>query len=72
MVGINFQEIPLGRWEFRSKSSMDSCSQKGWCRGYMFSLEVTQELEAWAEQKDHNRQWVILLSKFLKQLHKSQ
>lgn len=62
MVGIHSQEIPLGRWDFRSKSSKDSCSQEGWCRGYMFSLEVTEELEAWPEQKDHNRQWVIFLS----------
>jgi len=64
-----FQEIPLGRWEFRSKSSKDSSSQEGWCRGYMFSLEVTQELETWPEQKDHNRHWVSVLYKFLKQIH---
>ncbi|XP_014509408.1 nudix hydrolase 12, mitochondrial [Vigna radiata var. radiata] len=58
------REIPLGRWDFRSKSSKDSCSQEGWCRGYMFSLEVTEELEAWPEQKDHNRQWVNIKEAF--------
>ncbi|ESW23700.1 hypothetical protein PHAVU_004G069000 [Phaseolus vulgaris] len=58
------RETPLGRWEFRSKSSKDSCSQEGWCRGYMFSLEVTEELETWPEQKDHNRQWVNIKEAF--------
>ncbi|KAK7364769.1 hypothetical protein VNO80_13511 [Phaseolus coccineus] len=58
------REVPLGRWEFRSKSSNDSCSQEGWCRGYMFSLEVTEELETWPEQKDHNRQWVNIKEAF--------
>ncbi|KAK7380695.1 hypothetical protein VNO78_33210 [Psophocarpus tetragonolobus] len=58
------REIPLGRWEFRSKSSNDSCSQEGWCRGYMFALKVTEELETWAEQKDHNRQWVNIKDAF--------
>ncbi|KHN13397.1 Nudix hydrolase 12, mitochondrial, partial [Glycine soja] len=58
------REIPLGRWEFRSKSSNDSCSQEGWCRGYMFALEVTEELETWPEQKDHNRQWVNIKEAF--------
>lgn len=69
MVDINFQEIPLGRWEFRSKSSNDSCSQEGWCRGYMFALEVTEELETWPEQKNHARQWVGATNKSLKELH---
>ncbi|RDX80806.1 Nudix hydrolase 12, mitochondrial, partial [Mucuna pruriens] len=58
------REIPLGRWEFRSKSSNDSCSQEGWCRGYMFALEVTEELESWPEQKDHDRQWLNIEEAF--------
>lgn len=35
----------------------------------MFALEVTEELETWPEQKDHNRQWVSVLNKFLDELH---
>ncbi|CAJ1953311.1 unnamed protein product [Sphenostylis stenocarpa] len=58
------REIPLGRWEFRSKSSNDSRSQEGWCRGYMFALEVTEELKTWPEQKDHNRHWVNIKEAF--------
>ncbi|KAJ0988721.1 hypothetical protein J5N97_007077 [Dioscorea zingiberensis] len=48
----------LGVWEFRSKSSEKSCSLEGSCRGYMFALEVTEELDCWPEQASHKRRWV--------------
>ncbi|MBA0572424.1 hypothetical protein Golob_002766, partial [Gossypium lobatum] len=51
-------EEPLGVWEFRSKSKQNSCSLEGGCRGYMFALEVTEELDSWAEQSIYKRQWV--------------
>ncbi|MBA0726736.1 hypothetical protein Golax_002544 [Gossypium laxum] len=51
-------EEPLGVWEFRSKSKQNSCSLEGGCRGYMFALEVTEELDSWAEQSTYKRQWV--------------
>lgn len=58
---ILFQEVPLGVWEFRSKSSSsieDECF--GGCKGYMFALEVTEELEAWPERENRERKWVKL------------
>ncbi|XP_073007739.1 nudix hydrolase 12, mitochondrial-like [Typha latifolia] len=48
----------LGYWEFRSKSNQNSCSDEGACKGYMFALEVTEELEYWPEQASHGRRWV--------------
>ncbi|CAL9118196.1 unnamed protein product [Musa textilis] len=48
----------LGVWEFRSKSTQDTCSVEGVCRGYMFALEVTEELECYPEKDSHQRQWV--------------
>lgn len=48
----------LGFWEFRSKSKQDICSLKGGCKGYMFALEVTEELETWPEQKNFERKWL--------------
>ncbi|XP_031260527.1 nudix hydrolase 13, mitochondrial-like [Pistacia vera] len=51
-------ENPLGVWEFRSKSKQNSCSNEGGCRGYMFVLEVTEELETWPEQANHDRKWL--------------
>ncbi|KAE8660894.1 Nudix hydrolase 12 [Hibiscus syriacus] len=51
-------EDPLGVWEFRSKSRQNSCNLEGGCRGYMFALEVTKELNSWAEQITYNRKWV--------------
>ncbi|KAG5249608.1 nudix hydrolase [Salix suchowensis] len=35
----------MGVWEFRSKSSQNSCTLAGGCRGYMFGLQVTEELD---------------------------
>lgn len=58
------REIPLGIWEFRSKSSQDLCSMEGGCRGYMFALEVTEELETWPEQENRARQWLNIKEAF--------
>ncbi|XP_021297893.1 nudix hydrolase 12, mitochondrial [Herrania umbratica] len=52
------REIPLGVWEFRSKSRQDLCTLEGSCRGFMFALEVTEELDIWPEQKDRDRIWL--------------
>lgn len=52
------REEPLGDWEFRSKSSQNSCSTRGGCRGYMFALEVTEELDSWPEQDIYERKWL--------------
>ncbi|XVE50005.1 hypothetical protein DITRI_Ditri01bG0127300 [Diplodiscus trichospermus] len=51
-------EDPLGVWEFRSKSRQNSCSLEGGCRGYMFALEVTEELDSWAEETSYKRKWL--------------
>ncbi|KAJ7976320.1 Nudix hydrolase [Quillaja saponaria] len=58
------REVPLGRWDFRSKSSQDVCSLQGGCRGYMFALEVTEELEIWPEQGNRNRKWLNIQDAF--------
>ncbi|XP_041014364.1 nudix hydrolase 13, mitochondrial-like [Juglans microcarpa x Juglans regia] len=51
-------ENPLGVWEFRSKSRQNSSSLEGGCRGYMFALNVTEELDSWPEQASHDRKWL--------------
>lgn len=51
-------EQPLGIWEFRSKSSQNTCSQKAGCRGYMFALQVTEELDSWPEHESYMRKWL--------------
>ncbi|WVZ85417.1 hypothetical protein U9M48_032350 [Paspalum notatum var. saurae] len=50
----------LGMWVFRSKSSPVSSgdSPRGACKGYIFALEVAEELQQWPEQDTHGRQWV--------------
>lgn len=53
-------ENPLGDWKFRSKSTQKSCSLEGGCRGYMFALEVTEELDSWPEQANHDRKWLTI------------
>ncbi|KAK9061626.1 hypothetical protein SSX86_018808 [Deinandra increscens subsp. villosa] len=58
------REIPLGVWEFRSKSRQEACSEEGGCKGYMFVLEVTEELETWPEQNNRNRKWVKIEEAF--------
>ncbi|XP_066318507.1 nudix hydrolase 12, mitochondrial-like isoform X2 [Miscanthus floridulus] len=52
------QRAALGHWVFKSKSSQNSTSPRGACKGYIFSMEVTEELETWPEQDTHNRRWV--------------
>ncbi|XP_062151742.1 nudix hydrolase 13, mitochondrial-like isoform X2 [Alnus glutinosa] len=54
----------LGIWEFRSKSKQDICSLKGGCKGYMFALEVTEELETWPEQNNRYRKWLKIEDAF--------
>ncbi|XP_022727245.1 nudix hydrolase 13, mitochondrial-like isoform X2 [Durio zibethinus] len=51
-------EDPLGVWEFRSKSRQNSCNIEGGCRGYLFALEVTEELDLWAEQTIYQKKWL--------------
>lgn len=48
----------LGMWEFKSKSKQNICSLEGSCRGYMFTLKVTDQLESWPEQDTYHRRWV--------------
>ncbi|EAY86065.1 hypothetical protein OsI_07433 [Oryza sativa Indica Group] len=48
----------LGHWVFKSKSSQNSSSPRGACKGYIFAMEVTEELESWPEQATHGRRWV--------------
>ncbi|RWR73160.1 nudix hydrolase 12, mitochondrial-like protein [Cinnamomum micranthum f. kanehirae] len=57
-------EKELGVWVFRSKSKENSCSTEGYCRGYMFALEVTEELESWPEQSSHERIWLSVEEAF--------
>ncbi|XP_021623457.1 nudix hydrolase 13, mitochondrial isoform X2 [Manihot esculenta] len=52
------KEKPLGVWEFRSKRSQNSCSLVGGCKGYMFALEVTEELDKWPGQATYIRKWL--------------
>ncbi|KFK33591.1 hypothetical protein AALP_AA5G033800 [Arabis alpina] len=54
------REDPLGVWEFKSKSSSLEAESylRGGCKGYMFALEVTEELAAWPEQEDRERKWL--------------
>ncbi|XP_040379123.1 nudix hydrolase 12, mitochondrial-like [Oryza brachyantha] len=60
----HIDRVSLGLWVFRSKSSSGggggemSTSPRGACKGYMFALEVTDELERWPEQDTHGRRWV--------------
>ncbi|KAM0936019.1 putative NUDIX hydrolase domain-containing protein [Dioscorea sansibarensis] len=54
-------KIELGVWEFRSKSSEKSRSLEGSCRGHMFALKVTEELDCWPEQASHKRRWVNVM-----------
>ncbi|KAJ6845342.1 nudix hydrolase 12, mitochondrial-like isoform X2 [Iris pallida] len=51
-------EKGLGEWRFRSKSRQNSCSTEGTCKGYMFALKVTEELDNWPEKNSHERRWV--------------
>uniref|UniRef100_A0A6N2MLP0 Nudix hydrolase domain-containing protein n=1 Tax=Salix viminalis TaxID=40686 RepID=A0A6N2MLP0_SALVM len=57
-------ENTLGVWDFRSKSSQNSCSSAGSCRGYMFALQVTEELDRWPGQASYNRKWLTVNEAF--------
>ncbi|KAL6193472.1 hypothetical protein ACLB2K_034556 [Fragaria x ananassa] len=57
-------ETPLGQWEFRSKSKQNNGSLQGGCRGYMFALRVTEELDSWPEQAIYGRKWVSIEDAF--------
>ncbi|KAF2548045.1 hypothetical protein F2Q70_00019798 [Brassica cretica] len=55
------REVPLGVWEFRSKSSISTNAEDesfGGCKGYMFALEVTEELQEWPERGNRQRKWL--------------
>ncbi|PKU81897.1 nudix hydrolase 12, mitochondrial [Dendrobium catenatum] len=52
------KEPILGEWKFKSKSRQNSCSSEGTCKGYMFAMEVTEELQCWPEQASHDRRWL--------------
>ncbi|XP_019096959.1 PREDICTED: nudix hydrolase 12, mitochondrial-like [Camelina sativa] len=52
------REDPLGVWEFRSKSSTVEDECLGGCKGYMFALEVTEQLEDWPERENRQRKWL--------------
>ncbi|GJN03084.1 hypothetical protein PR202_ga20490 [Eleusine coracana subsp. coracana] len=55
----NIDRTALGLWVFRSKSSQaDNDSPRGACKGYIFAMEVAEELDQWPEQDTHGRQWV--------------
>ena len=61
MTLFSLQRDSLGLWVFRSKSSQSeqsSDSPRGACKGHVFALEVTEELEQWPEQDTHARRWV--------------
>ncbi|TVU14746.1 hypothetical protein EJB05_38237, partial [Eragrostis curvula] len=52
----------LGLCVFRSNSSQaDSNSPRGACKGFIFALEVAEELHEWPEQDTHGRQAVTSL-----------
>ncbi|GAV63750.1 hypothetical protein CFOL_v3_07268, partial [Cephalotus follicularis] len=57
-------EIPLGVWEFRSKSKQNLYTLEGGCRGHMFALEVTEELDTWPEQENRSRKWLNVREAF--------
>lgn len=55
----SLREVPLGVWEFRSKSSCNEENECfGGCKGYMFALEVTEELQEWPERENRERKWL--------------
>jgi hypothetical protein len=52
------QTTLLGEWIFKSKSKQNSCGLKGACMGFIFALQVTEQLEIWPEHVPHDRRWV--------------
>ncbi|KAL9275186.1 Nudix hydrolase 12, mitochondrial-like protein [Drosera capensis] len=61
--GILHKEA-LGVWEFRSKSKQKVVSAEGGCKGYMFAMKVTEELEAWPEKDLYGRKWLSIKEAF--------
>ncbi|XP_008797101.2 nudix hydrolase 12, mitochondrial-like [Phoenix dactylifera] len=57
-------ETCLGSWIFRSKSRQNSCSHEGTCKGYIYALKVTEELQCWPEQASHKRRWIQVREAF--------
>ncbi|WOL12604.1 nudix hydrolase 13, mitochondrial [Canna indica] len=51
-------DTALGVWEFKSKSRQNNRSLEGTCKGYMFAMEVTEELDLYPEKDIHARKWV--------------
>lgn len=51
---------PLGVWEFQSKSRENSCSAARGCRGHLYAMKVTQELDSWPEQAIYVRKWLTV------------
>ncbi|KAK1282747.1 hypothetical protein QJS10_CPB22g00421 [Acorus calamus] len=58
VIGEIDEKQQLGEWEFRSKSSQNSCSLEGACKGVMYAMKVTTELDSWPEQATHIRKWL--------------
>ncbi|EEC77211.1 hypothetical protein OsI_15732 [Oryza sativa Indica Group] len=61
----NINRVSLGMWVMRSKSSQSGgggeasrSPRGGACKGYMFELEVTEEMDRWPEQATHGRRWL--------------
>nr|CAE05271.3 OSJNBb0014D23.5 [Oryza sativa Japonica Group] len=62
---ISIYRVSLGMWVMRSKSSQSGgggeasrSPRGGACKGYMFELEVTEEMDRWPEQATHGRRWL--------------
>jgi len=49
----------VGTYEFDSKS-LKAANKKGLCRGYVYALAVTEQLEQWPEQNSRRREWMSL------------
>ncbi|GAB4847384.1 hypothetical protein Ancab_026442 [Ancistrocladus abbreviatus] len=54
----------LGDWQFRSKRRENLGCLEGGCKGYIFALEVTEELQSWPEQENHERKWLRIKDAF--------
>lgn len=50
----------IGYYNFKSKTHQDEFSPEGLCKAAMFALLVTEELNAWPEQKTRNRSWLTI------------
>ncbi|KAE8663920.1 hypothetical protein F3Y22_tig00112863pilonHSYRG00012 [Hibiscus syriacus] len=50
--------IPWESGKLEARAGKNCCNMEGVCRGYMFALEVTEELDSWAEQTSYERKWI--------------